>query len=327
MRIPPSVIVMSVLTAVPFGLGIRDTLAGKGVAAEDGDDDAFDFDGSRSAAEREAKLAAYEAELRREAVEREQRAKERLAKLDQVYGTKVASMGPLLDGLVLGANAGSFQPEHVRVRIERESRAGFLNVGFGVDASTLNAVNVYVTTGYDDYETADPCEALSEKLTAAWGHSTNGTWLDPATHQRATLDPEPCRLTFDRYLDPADWVAQLPLTAIGGNAERFAEQLGPSANVEDDRVYWTISGVGYAERDTKLEAYVEKNRIIGFTATVASDFDSTVAVRDARAATRGAEPKRDEDTGLWTWKRRVPVSLEQHRTNLFTVRVGKMPWD
>lgn len=325
MRIPPSVIVMSVLTAVPFGLGIRDTLAHKDVSAEDEYGDALDFTGKRSARERRAELAAYEADLAREALEREMRAKERLAKLDQLYGAKVASMGPFLDGLALGADAGSFQPEHVRARIERATRDGFLNVGFGVDATTLNAVNVYVTTDFD--ETSDPCQMLSEKLTDAWGHATNGTWLDPQTHQRATLDPEPCRLTFDRYLEPADWVAQLPLAAIGGNAERFAEQLGPNANVEDDRVFWTMSGIGYAERDTKLEAYIENNRIVGFTATVASDFDSTMAVRDALAATLEAQPKRDEDTGRWTWKRRVPVSLEQQQTNLFTVRAGKMPWD
>lgn len=327
MRIPPSVIVMSVLTAVPFAMGIGDTLTQSDVDADDEYGDGLDLDGRRSARERRAELEAYEAELRREAMEREQRAKERVTKLDQLYGTKVASMGTLLDGIALGANAGSFQPEHVRARIERESRDGFLNVGFGVDATALNAVNVYVTSDYDDYETSDPCEALSEKLTAAWGRSTNGTWLDPTTHQRATLDLEPCRLTFDRYLEPADWVAGLPLAAIGSNAERFAEQLGPSANVDYDRVFWTMSGIGYGERDTQLEAYIEKNRIIGVTATVASDFDSTVAVRDALSAKLGAQPKRDEDTGLWTWKRRVPVVLEQQQSDRFTVRVGKMPWD
>src|SRR5688572_13929492 len=129
MRIPPSVIVMSLVTAVPFGLAIRDTLNEKDARAAGGLDDYGDDDGYKGR-ERSAELAEYEAEMAREAAEREARSKERLTQLDQLYGAKAASMGTLLDGIELGAGAGSFQPEHVRRRIEHVTRDGFISVYF-----------------------------------------------------------------------------------------------------------------------------------------------------------------------------------------------------
>src|SRR5690348_1005184 len=101
MRIPTSVIVMSVVTAVPFGLGIRDTLDKKDSHADD-ELGVLDFSGKRSARERERALEEYQAEMQREAAEREARAKAKLAKLDELYGAKPAQMGALLDGITLG---------------------------------------------------------------------------------------------------------------------------------------------------------------------------------------------------------------------------------
>lgn len=331
MRIPPSVFVMSVVTAVPFGLAIRDTVKEKPAVSGDDltDDDGLGF-GRRGAAESEAELARYEAEMKAEAAAREARTKERIAKLDQLVGAKAAQMGPLFDGIVLGAGAGSFQPENVRQRIERASSDGFLAVDFDADATALNAVTVTVSS---DYETSDACEQLASKLTTAWGHGTNNAWLDPATHQRATLTSDyTCVLRFDRYLDAASWVAQLPIDAVGTSADKLAQKLGPAAEVDEDLVAWSIPGVGFGKGATKIEAYAAKGRIIGFKVTGSADFDSTLQVRDALSAKLKAQPTKNSDSdygdyNAYQWKKRVPVVLEQSDTDKFTVTVGKLSWD
>jgi len=190
---------MSLVTAVPFGLGIRDTLKHKDVTADEfGDGLSTDFGGGRKARERSAELEQYEAELKAEQLEREAQSAKRVAQLDQLFGVKPAQMGALLDGIVLGTGAGSFQPEDVRRRIENASRDGYISVMFDADATSLNGVDVTVNGDSDD------CEKLGEKLADAWGRATNGAWLDPATHQRATFDQDSCKLHFDRYLEPTD---------------------------------------------------------------------------------------------------------------------------
>ncbi|HEY5927655.1 MAG TPA: hypothetical protein VIV11_38485 [Kofleriaceae bacterium] len=329
MRLPTSVIVMSLVTAVPFGLGIRDTLKKKEVSADEFDG-GVDFGRKRSTHERERDLAEYEAELRREQLEREEKSRERVAKLDQLIGGHPAQMGSLLEGIQLGAGAGSFQPENVRRRIEHATRDGFINVSFDADAATLNAVQVTV---YSD-DDSDACEKLGDKLVDAWGSSPTRAWLDPSTRTRATYAEEDCRLTFDRYVEPTDWVAQLPLSAIGMSAEKFSAQLGPASEYDEDRLYWEIPGLRFGKGTTKLEAYVGRGeKIVGFKATVSSDFDSSLGVRDALAVKLKAQPKKlteDDDysdLNIWEWKRRVPVTLDQFDTDRFSVMVGKMPWD
>jgi hypothetical protein len=319
---------MSVVTAIPFGLGVREQLTKKQVSADEFDD-GIDFGERRSIRERERELAEYEAELRREEAQREAANRERLAKLDQLYGTRPASMGTLLEGITLGSDAGSFQPEHVRRRIEHASNDGIFTVVFDADAKSLNAVLVSVT---DDYDTGNACEKLAEKLADAWGRSPTMTWHEAATRQRATFDTDSCQLRFDRYVEPADWVAKLPMSAIGMNADKFIETLLPAVESDEERVYWTIPGTGFGKGDTRMEAYIVKGKIVGFKATVATDFDSTIAVRDALSAKLKAQPKKsgdDEynDSNVWEWKRRVAVTLDQFDTDRFSVLVGKMPWD
>ncbi len=329
MRIPPSVFVMSVVTAVPFGLGIRDTLKQKAVSADEYGSD-LDF-GSRDRAARDRAYAEYEAEARREAADREAKSVARIAQLDQLFGDKPAQMGSLFDGIVLGAGAGTFQPDHVRQRIERTTRDGFITVQFDADAKTLNAVDAVVNS---DYDTSGACDKLDDKLVAKWGTTTNRAWLDPATHQRATFDSDSCRLRFERYLDPADWVAQLPLTALGMSAETFGQQtLGGNYEEDGEHMFWTAPGVGYGKSATRFEAFVKNGKIVGFQAASQTDFDSTLAIRDAISTKLKAQPKTASDDSydsrfsIYEWKKRVPVSLETSGSDRFTVLVGAMPWD
>ncbi len=327
MRIPRSVIVMGLVTAVPFGLGIRDALTKK-PAANDGLDALGALTSGRSSAERERELAAYEEEMRREAEEREERSKARLAKLDELYGSQPASMGVALDGLELGGPANP--PGHIQRRIDGVNRDGLAWISLD-GATTLDAVQIVI---HADYETTDPCDKLNDALVAAWGHSVNGVWVDTAKHQRATLsNDDSCELRFERYLDPADFVAELPLSAIGKNADAFAQQLGEAAEYDGDRMYRVLPGVGAAKGLTRIEIFAERGRIICFTATSGADFDSLTAIRDALSARLKAKPTQssDEDNAdavVWEWKNgRTPVSLVQTGVDTFSMTVGKLPWD
>ncbi len=329
MRIPPSVFVMALVTAVPFGLGIRDTLTAKRVAGSDAWEGLAD---GQSRAERERQLADYEAEQRREDAEREARAAQHIAQLDQLFGPKPAAMGALFDGVQLGA-AGADLPQDVRKRLDDTMRDGFITVTFDGDDSALFVVAV--TLASDD-DARDTCDQLGAKLAAAWGHSVAGVWIDPAAHQRATLvTGEPCELRFERYLDASDFVAKLPFAAIGGRADALATQLGAAVEAEGDHLYWTLPGVGASTGTSRVTAFSsDDGRIVGFTVASAADFDSTTAIRDALAKQLGGSPERSieegEPTGsvVWEWKRgRAPVTLEETAGGTFSISAGTMSWD
>lgn len=317
MRIPPSVIVMSVVTAVPFGLGVRDTLKHKDVSASEFGE--LDYDRDRAYQE-------YEAERRREELEREAKSAERIARLDQLFGTRPAQMGRLFDGIVLGTGAGSFQPEDVRLRIENATRDGFITVQFDADAKSLNGIDVLINS---DYDTSDACEQFSDKLVAKWGSATNGAWLDPGAHQRASFDEDTCKLRFERYLDPADWVAQLPLNVIGTSVEKLTQSLTDYDDSGDpSHIYWTGPGTGYGKGSTRYDAYHVNGKITWIGVSAEADFDTTLAVRDAISAKLKAQPKtsNDEYVQVYTWKKRARVELETSDDNRFNVSIGNT-WD
>ena len=299
-------IVMSVVTAVPFGLGIRDTIRSKQALAD-----------ARRVQKADAKrhAAELEADARRNALEQQREIAERMAKLAQLIGPKPAQMGPMLEGIELGG-AGRFQPEHVRQRIDNASEQGLFEVTIDEDNRSL-----HVTIG----SASEACEGLHKRLVATWGPATNGVWLDAAGKQRAMFDADRCQLEFETYLEPRDWVAAMPFELIGERAAIALSKL-PTAEADDNVFYWTLPGVRYGHGDTKLEAYVDQDRVVGIKATVATDFDSMVAVREALNAKLKTKGVADEVTGVWSWKKKSVV-LDPFSTDRFYLVIGKIPWD
>jgi hypothetical protein len=319
MRIPTSVFVMSVLTAVPFGLGIKDTLTREQPRF---DDDAFGLDDDRA---RDRRDDEYEREAEQERLERATRREERTARLDTLYGKQPASLGSLFDGIHLGADAGSFQPETARERIYDATRDGFLNVVFDVDATQLRGLTVEVGTVDYTESVEETCEKLRDKLTAAWGRTAGSTWLDPSRHQRASIGASYCALRFDRYLEPADWLASLHLEAIGGTADKLAALVGPTAIGDADVISWQLPGVGFGSKPTTVEAYLENDKVVSIVATSDSDFDTVAAIRDAISALPSTEPVTDA-TGFWTWKGKLAINLDNTRGSRFELVAGKPAW-
>lgn len=332
MRIPTSVIVMSLLTAAPFGLAIRDTLTKKERSTVE--DEWGDY--GRSGRQDSKALAEYEAEMQREADARAEKRRQQIEKLDQLYGSTKGSMGTLLDGVFLGADAGSFQPEATRQRIQRETESGFLDVSFDVDAKALRGVTIALSArDYDPDlgEVVNLCEPLHEKLVTAWGPSTNGTWLDEVRHVRATLDTDSCTLTFDQYLTADEWVKAVTAIQIGKPSEKALQAYTQATGFvfdeySDDEVRWNLPGLGTATGGTEVTALIQHGKIVGLRANVDADFDSVVAMRDGLSAVLKSQPVRSEDDESWTWKKKPGARLSQYEgSDRVYLLLGRDPWE
>jgi hypothetical protein len=324
MRIPTSVIVMSLLTAAPFGLAIRDTVKNKpGSELEDLYRDLESTRGdSAEELRREAELMAeYEREREHERALEARKHQENLKRLDTLYGSEKASMGIYFASFPLGA------PFNEAVEEKATSMLGddFLSPTVTGD-DTINHVSTFIfNTDPSDGEST-VCETLREKLSQAWGPGVNGTWLNPTTKQRAVLqlNEEPCKLTFSKYLDAASWVAALPMDFVGLSATKAGAKAGPLAEVFDDVIEWGVPGTGYGVTATSFIAYLENNKVVSVRVGVDTDFDTLVEIRDALSAKLKAQPTRNEDTGAWVWKKKPGITLVQDpSSNNVTVVIGK----
>jgi hypothetical protein len=296
MRIPPSLIVMSIATAVPFGLAIRDTVKGKGhrPTAEE-----------RAEAEQRAERAEYEA---RQAAEEALAAKthERLvAELPKLFGPTPASTGTLLAHVKLGEPVpDATWPDGITVYDATEG-----------DGTPTGGVVVHV----GEYDQA-ACDELRAKLVAAWGPPTESTWLAADRSMRAHLDD--CDLVFEPALDPASWLAAVDVI---GKPESVLETI-PTAYVDDGGPHWFVPGMGYGTGHCEVTAVPAKGKIPYLEVFGDTDFDTVIALRDVISARVKGQPTVDEDTGDWVWNKAPTARLHRDpESNVFTLALGKEP--
>ncbi len=323
MRIPTSVIVMSVLTAAPFGLGIRDSLKAKPAVTYEGE--IVDDDDRHSARRDHAALAEYEAEAAREAAEEKVKRAKKLESLDTLFGVEPASIGSWLGS----PTVGSMVTEKMHIKVDELSNDGLFIPTMDDRADRLRSVTVQISSYDYEMDTEKVCGMLRDKLTAAWGRSVRGTWLNAATHQRATLTEDPCLFSIDQVVDADAWVASLPIDAMGQSGEKVAAKAADlGAEVSDyDTVEWSLPGVGYSSKDTDVVASLsDAGKVTFISVATDSDFDTVLAIRDALSAKLKAQPTRDEDTGGWVWKKKPGFSLVQEdRSDRFELQIGKDP--
>ena len=295
MRIPTSLIVMSIATAVPFGLAIRDTV--KGTPHKLTDDEVLAKQLAAEQAQRDIEAAA-EAKLA------EKQHETLVANLKTIFGPTPASMGTMLASVKFGGEAQyPTWPEGI-------------SVDYGVDIhGAVGAVVVYVTP-----EDQSACDSLRAKLIEAWGTPTDSIWLAPDGSQRARIDN--CQLTFDPTLSPAAWLAAIDVI---GQPEARLETL-PGASTDDLGFHWYVPGTGYGAGNSLATAVVDKGKITYVNAGGETDFDTLVALRDAVSARMKSQPTRDDETGDWVWKKAPTARLHREPdTNEFTLSFGKEP--
>lgn len=319
MRIPPSVIVMSLVTAVPFGLAIRDwsrgsdKLGGRHHGPPDGDDDLEADDDYSEAQNMRMRMEMEQEEARDRARAAERQAEE--AKLDrlraqvasQMIGAEPGTMGDLFAGVKLGASSSDFQPESVRAAIADAGEV--LVVSWDLDSTHLNGLTARLKVGDAG------CLPLSRAL-GAWGAGNNNTWENSKLHQRAVLDSDACTLSFEKYVDLDKWLAHgdqsvVPLDIIGQPVGKLRTRIGERMDSEDETALrWHDLGVAGATSTTNLTAEIKNGKIAAVMVDMANiDGPTSEAIEARLTKLLGKKPTQNEDTLEQTWKARVPVTL------------------
>ena len=307
MRIPPSVIVMSLLCAVPFGLAIRDASGSKHASHDDWDDDDDDFRSRRDSSDDYSDSRDYkEAEAQLEKIraeEREAKAKAagvRAKLVPRLVGPDPASLGSLFGGVKLGAPAGNFQPDNVRQAIADASEV--LSVDWDVDATQLNGVTITLKTDYDD----SSCAPLARAV-ATWGSKTGDGWENALTHQRATFDEYGCTVKIERFADLDHWIdradtAVVPLTAIGQSATKLRARIADRLDDDqEDSISWHDVGLSGGKGQTRLSAFIESGRVVNISVELPDGADlAPILGRLTKLA--GTKGKHDDDAFTTTWK-------------------------
>lgn len=238
-----------------------------------------------------------------------------LARLHEIYGSKPAQMGSLVDGIQLGAKGDWSREGSVYQQIAPRLGHDLLDVELDDREGTLTEVTILLPGEFND----EVLEKLEQDLTSAWGRSPRKIWYDPTTRQRASLDSKLHRLTFTHYLDPVDWVNELPLTLIGTPVEKVIATKG--ARRSEDGLVWNRPGLPTGTGDTKLVAYTGAKKVIAVRVYVRGDSDT---VRDALSARLRAKPTMKSDGGEteWVWLGRVPVALTQYSSDELSMLIG-----
>jgi hypothetical protein len=309
MALHTSTIVLAVITAVPFGLAIKDTVQGKtpyGSLMGDVSEDDSESDESFEAARRE-----YE---EREAKEKE----ERDAAIASLFSTEAGKLN--LSGFALGRELKLDTAEQELL----EARAHAVFRPSRTNDETLRSL----TISFPQYGDNEVCDLVGEKLEERWGtpkrtygddsiswHYTTTTTTPP---QRVTfVDPggsERCQLVLEQHVLPADFVnktpaSTVPLWALGKPAAKLVEQLGDDAFSDATQIRWTALGVGAGLGTTELYARVVKGKIVTVTAKFnAASNDTLVEHLDA---TYGESTITD----VMTWKAaKISLSLVDEST-------------
>ena len=157
MQLHPSTIVMALLTCVPFGFAIRDTVNGKD-RASDAEELVDDYDGGDL-----ERYAAEQEELERQEEEREAREKSTRAELrKELFSDVAAALAGRLASLRLGTPLTSV-PSSIHTSLSR----------VGDDTGTSIRIDGEVTLDFitiaDAYVDDDLCGWMDRELRTRWG--------------------------------------------------------------------------------------------------------------------------------------------------------------
>lgn len=302
MALPTSTIVMALLTAVPFGLAIKDTVTGK------------------SSFEVPPSTDDY-SDASRDSYERAQREDEE--KQAQVEARRTLELKGLVDALIpMDAKA--------QLRLPGYELGRPLGSGGRLEEQLLTLAHAAVepvtntdgtlktlTISFPHYGDTDVCLQIGQRITEAWGESSrtykSGTsrrhFTTPLTKpvQRVTFfDPEGserCELLLEGYVAPTDFITKtetstVPVWAVGKPAKKLIDKLGGYAFSDDMQIRWATPGVGEGASTTELYARIVKGKIVTLTATFQASENTIGAVAEKLVADFG-EPT-ESDPVVWT---------------------------
>lgn len=293
MALPTSTIVLGLLTALPFGLAIKDTVSGK---------PALDM---RSDDEREAEEAIA-------SMERAQREYE-----EQEAKTK-AQLEAAIDELIpIATPARLATPYKVNRELPELSNMDRLEeLGHAVVTPARNGDGTLksLSISFPQHHDADVCSLVRHRLDEAWGSPertyANGDddrrhYAASEPHERITFinrDYGRCELVLEGYVGARDFVnkteaSTIPVWAVGKPAAKLVDKLGGDAFSDATQIRWTRPGVGAGLGETELYARVVKGKVVTITAKFQTG-ESTIGVVAEHMVADFGEPT-ESDPVIW----------------------------
>ena len=228
-----------------------------------------------------------------------------------LFGPTPASMGPELKGFELGSVR---TPSEV-VALQESA----LGIEVQLDpVGQIFAISARLGTEFYNETGDNGCTIARERLETKWGPGKGGIWLDPATHRRVSIKDSGCEIRFERYVDVADWVKQLPFNYVGKKLEDVKEAGNGST--------WYLPGIAAGDAATTVTVSVSaKDRVTGLSFLTTVPWEDRADVLAALTKKYG-KPAVDLDVpDMYTWKS-AQLSLSFTGTGLEIV-IGKLAED
>jgi hypothetical protein len=287
MAIPTSTIVMAVLTAVPFGLAIKDTVQGKS---------AVDVSTEQLQAVDEPTEV-----MDRAARDYEDAKQKRSLEIDAAIKALIPdTMGVL----------------HVdTTQIETILRG------------TVSPSAKKTTLTFPPYIGDDSiCSTIRARLDRVWGERssvdmdeyTHYTWTSVEPRQRVTFrephDDIRCELVTEPYV-AEDFVgmaadAIVPVWAVDKPAAKLVAKLGDDAFSDATQIRWSRPGVGEGYGETELYARVVKGKVVTITARFQASVDTVNSISEHLTDEFGKQP--ENDPTVWKKAKLALVTLDEN---------------
>lgn len=301
MRIPASAIAMSVVVAVPFALGIKQTV--------DRTDAMSRLEDERAREHERTVAAEAEADARRAREREDERARDarRATAFRALLGDTKATLGAQL-----GAQVGDPAPPSWEAKLA--SVDGLEARDYERPGTELTGDNVIASVSFTIGD--DHCEQLKTIARDLWGPPDDqhaGIWLDREHHRRASIHGLLCTLRFDRVIDDAAWAKLAVSPLVGKSVAAATKLLGtPTSGLTDEaRISWYLPGPLLGHSQSELIATIDQDKIVGFE--LGADVTSEQGYALAIALARQLKEEPEQESAIWTWpKRGVSASYENH---------------
>lgn len=324
MKITTGFVVGAVLCAAPFALAVRADIKHKNDKHHGygDDDDDFDFDRPSHADIDTDNLDDYKYEPPPE---------HKIEKKDllDLIGAQPATMGPVLDGIKLGASANDYQPDDARERISKYQMDHDFNlhVDFDADYVTLNSVKLSVTG--DESELRDAMISAwgtpkrIDEETLIWTGNNGQRAVYKVTYDGFELDFQQFQ-SLDAFIAPADKtkLGVEPFPLVGSTLPKLRAQLGDKLQTQDyaDGVEYTAPGLpdGMDKTDIRVNTDgADKIESVDIE-TTSADLDAVKAALDAKWG-----PAKEDDYGNVAWKVKGVVYTWSTYDRGFTIHAAK----
>jgi len=317
MPVSASTIAFALVTCIPFGLAIRDTVEHRQPTTPVRHADELD-------SETEAREARIRAEQNVRDAEREAELQHHKLMLIDLIGPQPAQLGRSFDGIALGMTAAEFEQKRDLIADLRTQTAATIRSD---SEAILHAL--WITPRNDS------CELLGEQIDLRWGkgHVAGNRAFWSAGDTRAVFERSPagdCELTFEERVGVARWVDKragsvIPVALIGKPVKALLADIAARPSAEDveqdeESIQWRDAGVGNGLGRTSLMAVIEHGKVVWLEARTDVDRDTTSAIEDRLTALYGT-PAGDDPI---TWAR-AKVTLTLGEESSIVLTAGTLP--